>query len=112
MSMTSHPSENYTNNHKQFEAAHLGKAMTSLGSFFDDSGKRYEASFCASDHAGSFTSMDGQANAGMDYTKINDWFVAHRSHALTHCGTVSSDKGTADVWFCQVDKKFCFDDQS
>ena len=112
MSMTSHPSENYTLDRTEFERSHAGKALTILGSCFDVDGKRYDATFCPSDHAGAFTSMDGQANAGMEYTKIANWFETHKSHSLTHCGAVSSDKGVADVWFCQTDKKFCFDDLS
>ena len=112
MSMTAHPSENFTHDYDTFEEAHKGKTLTVLGQCFDSAGKRYEAFFCGADSAVSFRSADGQANAGVEYTKMADFFKTHEGHALTHCGGVRGDTGLADVWFCQTDKKFCFDDQT
>ena len=112
MSMTSHPSENYTHSYESFERAHKGKALTVLGSCFDDAGKRYEAFFSGDDHAMTYRPDSGQANPGLEYSKVADFLKTHSGHALTHCGAAIGSKGIADVWFCQVDKKFCFDDQT
>lgn len=112
MSMTSHPSENFTHDYDTFEETHKGKTLTVLGQCFDSAGKRYEAFFCGEASAASFRSADAQANAAVEYAKMVDFLKAHEGHGLTHCGAVRGANGTADVWFCQTDKKFCFDDQT
>lgn len=113
MSMTgSNPSATHSMDYTEFLRDHVGKSITVLGQCFDEVGKRYEAYFCPTDNAMSWRPSDGQANPTIEYQKMADWFATHTGHMLTHCGGVSSSKGNADVWFCQKDKKFCFDNVS
>lgn len=111
MSMSGANPAERTEVYADFMMRHAGKAMTNFGSFFSAAGDRIDGSFCASSHESTFKANTG-SNPTMEYTKMLDWFETHKGHALTHMGAAASDKGSADVWYCQKDNKVCFDNKT
>ena len=112
MSMTSNPTEKSTS-HEAFRLAHKWKTMTGFGAAFNETrAKRLEFIGCPDAHEMSASVAVGSGAPGIEYTKTGDFFGAHRGHALTHLGTMISDKGSLDAWYCQSDDKACYDTKS
>ncbi len=114
--MSSHPTQDNSTSMQAFMAARSkSQAMTVLQApISNDAGARksYDVCFAQKDHQMLFSDQSGGAAPPVDYQTIATWIAAHNGHALTHCGHVQGARGIADVWFCQNDKRFCFDDQT
>ena len=109
MSMTSNPTER-TEAMEAFYRRNAGKMMTVFGSAFNEAGtKRHEFNGCPDSHEMSAYVAQGTGAAGIEYTKMMDFFASHRGHPMTHLGSMISTKGSMDAWYCQKDDKVCYD---
>lgn len=109
MSMTSNPTDR-TEDHATFLQRHTGNTFTVFGSANNEAGtKRVELTGCPATHEITAFVAKGSGAPGIEYTKVADFFGAHRGHALTHLGTMLSTKGNMDCWYCQKDDKLCYD---
>lgn len=98
----------------EFYRANMGKTFTMFGAAWNaDHTKRYEFVGCPGAHEMAMKMMDGSGSAaGIEYTKMADFFANHAGHPMTHLGSMVSDKGFMDAWYCQRDDKVCYDTKS
>ena len=110
MSMTSNPAEK-TLTSSAFILDHKDKTITSLGSAFNaDRTKRFDFLGCPDSHQVNADITTGSGVPTPEYVKFAEW--GHRGHVLTHLGTMISDKGSMDAWYCQDDSVSCYDTKS
>lgn len=109
MSMTGSNPTSKTATPEELRGLHGSKSISMLGSCFSDAGDRVDLAFCPEAHEYSVKVSAG-SNPTVDFAKFTEW--GHRDHGITHCGALTSTKGSADVYYCQKDNQVCFDTKS